>query len=123
MQRSLRQRVPPKNKSKARDPEMHQIQKGKQWFFGLKAHIGVDAKRGLIHSFTTTAANEHDLNQLPELLHGNESFISADSGCRGVEKRTETKDRKVDWLVAEMLSKIRAWKYPTYRSDDTSVLG
>jgi len=45
---------------------MHQTQKGKQWFFGLKAHIGVDAKRSLIHSFTTTGANEHDLNQLPE---------------------------------------------------------
>lgn len=85
--------------------------KGKQWFFGLKAHIGVDAKRGLIHSFTTTSANDHDLNQLPELLHGNESFVSADSaGYRGVEKRIETKDKKVDWLVAEMPSKIRAWK-------------
>ena len=99
-----------KNKSNARDPEMHQTQKGKQWFFGLKAHIGVDAKLGLIHSFTTTSANDHDLNQLPELLHGNESFVSADSGYRGVEKRTETKDKNVDWLVAEMPSKIRAWK-------------
>lgn len=69
-----------KNKSNARDSEMHQTQKGKQGFFGLKAHIGVDAKRGLVHSFTTTPANEHDLNQLPDLLHGEESFISADSG-------------------------------------------
>ncbi len=76
----------------------------------MKAHIGVDAKRGLVHSFTTTSANDHDLKQLPELLHGNESFVSADSGYRGVEKRIETKDRKVDWLVAEMPSKIRAWK-------------
>lgn len=99
-----------KNKSNARDPEMHQTQKGKQWFFGLKAHIGVDAKRGLVHSFTTTPANDHDLNQLAELLHGNESFVSADSGYRGVEKRSDTKDKKVDWLVAEMPSKIRAWK-------------
>ncbi|TPE45102.1 IS5 family transposase, partial [Maribrevibacterium harenarium] len=99
-----------KNKSNARDPEMHQTQKGKQWFFGLKAHIGVDAKRGLIHSFTTTSANDHDLNQLPELVYGNESFVLADSGYRGVEKRTETKDKNVDWLVAEMPSKIRAWK-------------
>jgi len=59
-----------KNKAGERDPEMHQTQKGKQCFFGLKAHIGVDAKRGLVHSFTTTPANEHDLNRLPELLHG-----------------------------------------------------
>ena len=99
-----------KNKSNSRDPEMHQTQKGKQWFFGMKTHIGVDAKRGLVHSFTTTPANDLDLNQLPELFHGNESFVSADSGHRGVEKHAETKDRKVDWLVAEMPSKIRAWK-------------
>lgn len=65
-----------------------------------------NTKRGLIHSVTTTPANDHDLNQLPELLHGDESFVSADSGYRSVEKRTETKDRKVDWFVAEMPSKI-----------------
>jgi len=70
----------------------------------------VDAKRGLVLSFIATPANEHDLNQLPESLHGEESFVSVDSGCRGVEKRIETKDRKVDLLVAEMPSKIRAWK-------------
>ena len=99
-----------KNKSNARDPEMHQTQKGKQWFFGLKDHIGVDAKRGLIHSFTTTPANEHDLNQLSELIHGEESFVCADSGYRGIEKRKEAKGRSVDWLVAEVPSKINAWK-------------
>ncbi len=99
-----------KNKSNTRDPEMHQTQKGKQWFFGLKAHIGVDAKRGLVHSFTTTPANEHDLNQLSELIHGEESFVCADSGYRGIEKRKEAKGRSVNWLVAEMPSKINAWK-------------
>ena len=53
-----------KNKAKSRDPEMHQTKKGNQWFFGLKTHIGVDAKRSLVHSFTIICANEHDLNQL-----------------------------------------------------------
>jgi IS5 family transposase len=97
-----------KNKAKSRDPEMHQTKTGNQWFFGLKAHIGVDAKRGLVHSFTTTSANEHDLNQLPELMHGEESFVSADSGYRGVEKREETKGKKRDdWLIAEIPSKVR----------------
>jgi transposase, IS5 family len=99
-----------KNKSNARDPEIHQTKKGNQWFFGLKAHIGVDAKRGLVHSFTTTPANDHDLNKIHELIHGDESFVSADSGYRGVEKREETKGKKLDWLIAEMPSKIRAWK-------------
>jgi transposase, IS5 family len=85
-----------KNKSNARDPEIHQTKKGNQWFFGLKAHIGVDAKRGLVHSFTTTPANDHDLNQIHDIIHGDESFVSADSGYRGVEKREETKGKKLD---------------------------
>ncbi|WP_154905781.1 IS5 family transposase [Klebsiella michiganensis] len=57
-----------KNKEQQRDPEMHQTKKGNQWHFGMKAHIGVDAKSGLTHSLVTTAANEHDLNQLGNLL-------------------------------------------------------
>jgi Transposase and inactivated derivatives, IS5 family len=89
---------------------MHQTKKGNQWFFGLKAHIGVDAKHGLVHRFTTTPANDHDLNQIHDLIHGDEPFVSADSGYRGVEKREETKGKKQDWLIAEMPSKIRAWK-------------
>ncbi len=64
-----------KNKEQQRDPEMHQTKKGNQWHFGMKAHIGVDAKSGLTHSTVTTAANEHDLNQLGNLLHG-ESNLS-----------------------------------------------
>ena len=66
-----------------RDPEMHQTKKGNQWHFGMKAHIGVDAKSGLTHSLVTTAANEHDLNQLGNLLHGEEQFVSADAGYQG----------------------------------------
>jgi len=83
-----------KNKAKARDPEMHQTQKGKQWFFGLKAHIGVDARAGLTHSLSTTAANVHDITETEHLLHGEETFISGDSGYRGAQKRSELKDIK-----------------------------
>lgn len=53
---------------------MHQTKKGNQWHFGMKAHIGVDAKNGLTHSLATTAANEHDLNQLGNLLHREENL-------------------------------------------------
>lgn len=63
-----------------------------------------------MHSFTTTSANEHDLNQITELMHGDEMFVSADSGYRGVEKREETKDKTLEWLIAEMPSKVREWK-------------
>jgi len=99
-----------KNKTGERDPEMHQTKKGNQWHFGMKAHIGVDAKTGLTHSFTTTAANEHDLNQAEYLLHGDEDFIFADSGYRGAEKREELEDVKADWYVAEIPSKVKELK-------------
>ena len=61
-----------RNASGERDPEMHQTKKGNQWYFGLKAHIGVDANEGTVHSVVTTAANVADCRVLPELLHGEE---------------------------------------------------
>lgn len=99
-----------KNKAKARDPEMHQTRKGKQWYFGMKAHIGVDARTGLTHSFTTTAANVHDLNQAEHLLHGDEDYAFADAGYRGAEKREELKGFEVDWYIAAQPSKTKALK-------------
>ena len=50
-----------KNKDGKRDPEMHQTMKGNQYFFGMKAHIGVDAESGLVHSLVGTAANVADV--------------------------------------------------------------
>ena len=72
-----------KNKDKARDPEMHQTKKGNQWYFGLKAHIGVDSKTKLIHALAVTAANVHDSQLLPELLHGDETRVWGDSAYAG----------------------------------------
>jgi len=68
-----------KNKDKARDPEMHQTKKGNQWYFGMKAHIGVDSKTKLIHSVVATSANVHDKHPIPQLLHGNENRVYGDS--------------------------------------------
>jgi len=99
-----------KNKAGERDPEMQQTKKGNEWHFGMKAHIGVDARTGLTHSLTTTAANEHDLNQAENLLHGDEEFIFVDAGYRGAEKRDELKDIDVDWHIAEGPGKVRYWK-------------
>ncbi len=78
-----------KNKSKARDPEMHQTKKGNQWHFGMKAHIGVDVASGLVHTVVGTAANEADINQMAAVLHGQESDIFADAGYTGADKRPE----------------------------------
>ena len=99
-----------KNKQNQRDPEMHQTKKGNQWHFGMKAHIGVDAKSGLTHTLVTTPANEHDLNQLENLLHGQEEFVSADAGYQGAEKREALKEVDVDWLIAERPGKVRTLK-------------
>lgn len=66
-----------KNAEKARDPEMHQTRKGKEWHFGMKAHVGTD-KHGIVHSLSTTAANVADITELPNLLHGQESEIFGD---------------------------------------------
>jgi IS5 family transposase len=80
-----------KNRDKARDPEMHQTKKGNQWHFGMKVHIGVDSKSGLIHSTSVTAANIHDKHEVPHLLHGNETRFYGDSAYRGEEQRARLK--------------------------------
>jgi IS5 family transposase len=72
-----------KNQDKARDPEMHQTRKGNQWYFGMKAHIGVDSRTKLIHSVVATAANVHDSQVLPDLLHGEETRVWGDSAYTG----------------------------------------
>ena len=72
-----------KNASQQRDPEMHQTKKGNQWYFGMKAHVGVDSKTKIIHSAVVTAANIADSVALPDLLHGEETKVWGDSAYRG----------------------------------------
>jgi len=72
-----------KNAGGERDPEMHQTKKGNQWYFGMKAHIGVDAKHGIVHSVCTTAASVADVHMLPDLLHGEERKVWGDGGYQG----------------------------------------
>jgi IS5 family transposase len=72
-----------KNEGKARDPEMHQTKKGNEWYFGMKAHIGVDSQNKLIHSIAVTAANVADSQVLPHLLHGKETRVWGDQAYRG----------------------------------------
>ncbi|MGJ7498712.1 IS5 family transposase [Variovorax sp. RT4R15] len=86
-----------KNSTGERDPEMHQTKKGNQWHFGMKAHIAVDAESGLVHTVTATAANEADVEQVTDLLHGKEDEVWADSGYRGAQARVK---RDVQWHIA-----------------------
>ena len=89
-----------KNSSGERDPEMHQTKKGNQWHFGMKAHIGVDADSGLVHTVVGTAANVNDVTQAHALVHGEETDVFADAGYQGVGKRDETQEINVNWHVA-----------------------
>ncbi len=97
-----------KNKSKSRDPEMHQTRKGNQWYFGMKAHIGVDVASGVVHTVVGTAANEADINQTGALLHGREEAVFADAGYTGADKRPEHADRDVSWNIAIKRGIIKA---------------
>ena len=96
-----------KNSTGERDPEMHQTRKGNQWYFGMKAHVGVDAESGLVHSVIGTAANVADVTQAHDLLHGEETIAFGDSGYTGVAKRPEH-EQAVDWQVAMKPGKRRA---------------
>jgi IS5 family transposase len=95
-----------KNQQGERDPEMHQTKKGNQWHFGMKAHIGVDAESGLVHTVLGTAANVNDVTQAGALLHGEETAAFGDAGYRGVDKRQEAQGPT--WFVAMQPGKRRA---------------
>jgi len=112
-----------KNKQQSRDPEMHQTKKGNQWYFGMKAHIGVDVASGLVHTVVGTAANEADITQTAALLHGEEEDVFGDAGYTGADKRPELEDRDVLWNIAIKRSIIKAlpkalreWAEPVERA-------
>jgi IS5 family transposase len=86
--------APPSTKNKAgkRDPDMHQSRKGKRWYLGMKAHIGVDAQSGLVNAVVGAAGNVSDVTQAQAqaLLHGDETDAFGDAGYQGVDKREES---------------------------------
>lgn len=100
--------TPTKNAEGQRDPEMHQVKKGNEWHYGMKMHIDVDDRLGLIHSITTTPANEHDITQVDKLLHGEEQLVWDGASFKGIEKREEHKLRRVNWFIAERPGKVAA---------------
>jgi IS5 family transposase len=95
-----------KNASGERDPEMKQSAKGKQWFFGMKAHVGVDAESGLVHTVRGTAGSVNDVVVANSLLHGEESVVFADAGYQGAEKRPGAR-KGVKWQIAMRPGKRR----------------
>ena len=93
-----------KNREKERDPDAHQTKKGNTWYFGYKAHIGVDKDSGLVHHVETTAANVHDVTMVPKLLYGEEFSVHGDSGYLGAQKREDaitrnSQGRKIQYKI------------------------
>lgn len=88
-----------KNKDKMRDKEMKQTKKGNQWYFGMKAHVGTDTRKGLAHSVVVTDAAVHDSQVMDELLHGEEQAIYGDRAYTGEKKRQEYEARGIKWCV------------------------
>ena len=78
-----------KNKTGERDPEMHQAKKANQWRFGMKAHIGVNAESGLVHTVIAAAANACDVTQGHGLLHGQENMVFADAAYQNASIRAK----------------------------------
>lgn len=98
-----------KNKGGQRDPQMRQTKKGNGWHFGMKAHIGVDADSGIVHSLVGTAANVNDVTQAHALVHGQETAVYADAGYQGADKRPEAHSN-AHWRVALKPSERKRWR-------------
>jgi IS5 family transposase len=94
-----------KNGEQARDKEMKQTKKGNQWYFGMKAHVGTDSKRGLVHSVVVTNAAVHDSRVMDELLHGEERAVYGDKAYASAEKKREYEGKGIEWCVKRKASR------------------
>ena len=97
-----------KNEKKERDPEMHQTKKGNQWYFGMKAHTGVDKDSGLVHTVAVSAANLHDSQAMDDLLHGQETALWGDSAYQSKERQQTAEENGLAWHVNVKASRHRA---------------
>jgi IS5 family transposase len=105
-----------KNATGTRDPEMRQTKKGNQWYFGMKAHIGVDAGTGYVHAVRATAASVHDLDEAANLVRDDDEVVYGDAGYQGAEKRPEVADdehlSQVQWRVAARKGRLKTMAEP-----------
>ena len=88
-----------KNRDSTRDKEVKQTKQGNQWYFGMKAHIGTDTRKGLAHSIVITDAAVHDSQVMYELLHGEEQSVYGDRAYTSEKKNKEYEARGIKWCV------------------------
>jgi IS5 family transposase len=104
-----------KNATGERDPGMRQTKKGNQWYFGMKAHIGVDAGTGYVHSVTATSANVHDLDEAVHLVRADDEVVYADAGYQGADKRPEITGEhlsRIQWRIAARKGVVKSMTGP-----------
>lgn len=94
-----------KNLDNRRDPEMHQTKKGKQWFFGMKIHVGADVNSGLVHTVSVMPANASDISQLPYLLREDDRAVFGDKGYVNNKLKRLARKAGVFWGVSLKASK------------------
>lgn len=90
-----------KNEAQKRDPEMSSSKKGNQWYFGMKTHIGVDAKSGLVHTAGVTTGKVHDAKVLANLIREDDTAVYGDKGYASDEKKRAAQEAGVLWAVKE----------------------
>ena len=110
-----------KNASGERDPQMHQTKKGNQWYFGMKAHTGVDAGTGYVHSVTVTAANVHDLDEAANLVRPDDEVVYADAGYQGAAKRPDIAEDEhlstIQWRIAARKGVLKTMPGPDRQAE------
>lgn len=97
-----------KNRKHKRDPEMSQTKKGNEWYFGMKAHIGSDARSGIVHHLETTTAKTNDRKPIKKLLHGEELAVFGDKGYYKQEDKRVARASGILWAVSDRGS----FRYP-----------
>ena len=112
-----------KNEARKRDPEMKSTQKGNQWYFGMKAHVGTESKRGLVHSIIVTNAGVHDSQVMDDLLHGKERSVYGDKAYSNAGKSQEFESRGIDWHIDRkgsaghpLTQKDKDWNHEQHRT-------
>ena len=111
-----------KNKDEKRDQQMHSTKKGNQFYFGMKTHIGVDARSGMVHTVIATAANVSDISQTKNLVREDDDVVYADAGYIGIEKREEIREdecfNKKEYRICKKPSQVKKMKSNKYLEMD-----
>src|SRR4029078_11909501 len=90
-----------KNEARKRDPQMHSSKKGNQWYFGMKAHVGVDASSGLVHTAGVTSGNVHDAQVMAGVVREDDPAMYGDKGYANYTKKRAAEAAGVLWAVKE----------------------